>query len=255
MSTPFDLRTEKRSHPSTAIERRAVVSRRLGTAAPFDNRAPEDIGHMNASPRLCELRLAPKKDQAIEASSSTSITSNTLGIRALSVVFMEHRCRLEKHAAKILGSPHSAEDVVQDAYIKAVETAATREIERPASYLYQIVRNLAIDHYRRAILESRYFTSEEEGSEIVDSTGSPETIVIERLQLRSLAAALADLPKRTQRAFELHSIDGYTQREVAKQLNVSPTLVNFMIRDALKHCREATAQKECGSCSDRSADR
>ncbi|ATQ71012.1 RNA polymerase factor sigma-70 (plasmid) [Methylosinus trichosporium OB3b] len=213
---------------------------------------------MNASQRLHELRSAPKKDRAVEASSSrsiTSITSNTLRVRALSVVFMEHRCRLEKHAAKILGSPHSAEDVVQDAYIKAAETAATTEIERPASYLYQIVRNLAIDHYRRTILESRYFTSEEEGSEIVDSTGTPETIVIERLQLRSLAAALADLPKRTQRAFELHSIDGYTQREVAKQLNVSPTLVNFMIRDALKHCREATAQKECGSCSDRSADR
>jgi RNA polymerase sigma-70 factor (ECF subfamily) len=32
---------------------------------------------------------------------------------------------------------------------------------------------------------------------------------------------------------------GHTQREIAQMLDVSPTLVNFMIRDALDHCRSA----------------
>lgn len=144
---------------------------------------------------------------------------------------------------KILGCPYGAEDVVQDAYIKAIETAAASEIKRPVSYLYQIVRNLAIDHYRRASLENRYFASEEEGAQIVDLTRTPETIVIDRQCLRILVEALADLPQRTQCAFELYSLGGLTQREVAKRLNVSPTLVNFMIRDALRHCRDTLALK------------
>jgi hypothetical protein len=50
-------------------------------------------------------------------------------------------------------------------------------------------------------------------------------------------AALQELPERTRQAFELHRIDGVPQREIASQMQVSPTLVNFMVRDAHNHCR------------------
>ena len=39
------------------------------------------------------------------------------------------------------------------------------------------------------------------------------------------------------RAFEMHRIDGVPQRDIASELRVSPTLVNFMVRDAHNHCR------------------
>ncbi|MFC6978486.1 sigma factor-like helix-turn-helix DNA-binding protein [Microbulbifer taiwanensis] len=54
-----------------------------------------------------------------------------------------------------------------------------------------------------------------------------------------VARALGELPERTRRVFELYRMGGHTQREIAKMLGVSPTLVNFMIRDALNHCRSA----------------
>jgi DNA-directed RNA polymerase specialized sigma24 family protein len=53
-----------------------------------------------------------------------------------------------------------------------------------------------------------------------------------------VAAALAELPERTRYAFEMHRIQGVSQKEIAIALGVSPTLVNFMIRDALVHCRK-----------------
>jgi RNA polymerase sigma-70 factor (ECF subfamily) len=40
-------------------------------------------------------------------------------------------------------------------------------------------------------------------------------------------------------AFEMYRIRGMTQKDIAVTLGVSPTLVNFMIRDAMTHCREA----------------
>ncbi len=55
--------------------------------------------------------------------------------------------------------------------------------------------------------------------------------------LRIVLAALEELPERTWHAFELHRIGGMSQRDIALQLKVSPTLVNFMIRDAHNHCR------------------
>ena len=43
-------------------------------------------------------------------------------------------------------------------------------------------------------------------------------------------------------AFELHRLDGLTQRAITEQLGVSITLVNFMIRDALTRCAQALYQ-------------
>jgi RNA polymerase sigma factor (sigma-70 family) len=51
--------------------------------------------------------------------------------------------------------------------------------------------------------------------------------------------ALDELPERTRSAFELYRSGSYTQREVAQQLGISTTLVNFMIRDARIHCRQS----------------
>ena len=64
-----------------------------------------------------------------------------------------------------------------------------------------------------------------------------------RQDLRLVADALSTLPERTRRAFELHRLDGLTQRAIADELGVSITLVNFMIRDALTRCAEALSRK------------
>jgi RNA polymerase sigma factor (sigma-70 family) len=157
--------------------------------------------------------------------------------------FTEYRQRLLKLAAKILGCQHSAEDVVQDAYIKMLQASATFEIKYPISYLYQVVRNLAIDRFRRTAFELRNFTNEADGLQIPEPAQVPETIIIDRQHVRIVAHALSELPERTQTAFSLYSVDGYTQREIAKKLNVSPTLVNFMIRDAQSHCRNAMSDR------------
>jgi RNA polymerase sigma-70 factor (ECF subfamily) len=103
------------------------------------------------------------------------------------------------------------------------------------------VRNLAIDRHRRLSMESFFFVEEEEGMQISSSASTPEANVISRETLTLVAKALSALPARTRRAFELHRLDGHTQREVAEELGVSTTLVNFMIRDAMDCCREVVA--------------
>jgi hypothetical protein len=55
--------------------------------------------------------------------------------------------------------------------------------------------------------------------------------------LRIVMGALRELPERTSHVFQMHRIDGVSQRDIASQLLVSPTLVNFMVRDAHNHCR------------------
>jgi RNA polymerase sigma-70 factor (ECF subfamily) len=59
-----------------------------------------------------------------------------------------------------------------------------------------------------------------------------------------LSSALAQMPERTRYAFEMYKLHGRTQNDIAKDLGVSPTLVNFMVRDALLHCRQALKRME-----------
>ena len=155
----------------------------------------------------------------------------------LAATFTAYRNQLHQLAAKILRNSDRAEDVVQDAYLKIIEVKAVLVVKQPVAYIFRVVRNLAIDHYRHASLESSLFTGDEEAQSMPSPAPTPEAISISRQQISLVADALDQLPKRTRRAFELYRVGGHTQREIAQMLGVSPTLVNFMIRDALNRCR------------------
>ncbi|AVU08507.1 MULTISPECIES: RNA polymerase factor sigma-70 [unclassified Halomonas] len=154
-------------------------------------------------------------------------------------IFVNQRQRLCCVAARVLGSADQADDVVQDAYLKISETQTLFVIKQPIAYASRVVRNLAIDRCRRSAFESTLFAQEEEGVNAALNTHSPETIAIDRQALGRVVDALDELPERTRYAFELYRAGGHTQREVAQQLGISTTLVNFMIRDALTHCRQS----------------
>jgi RNA polymerase sigma-70 factor (ECF subfamily) len=154
-------------------------------------------------------------------------------------MFAAHRPALQRAAFKVLGNAERAQDVVQDTYVKLSEAGHAFEARQPLAYLFQIVRNLAIDAQRRAALEAQVFADAEQGMEVPTSCGTPESLAVSRQDLRIVADALATLPARTRAAFELHRLGGLTQREIAERLGVSVTLVNFMIRDALTLCADA----------------
>ncbi len=154
-------------------------------------------------------------------------------------LLIDKRSALLNAAAKITGCRSRAEDVVQDAYLR-LTTISLNELPLKAkvSYIYNVVRNLAIDHYRKQEIEHKYFDREEEGFNVDTGSATPEHIYHNQELIKTLDRALNELPKRTRYVFEMHRIHGMQQKEIAKELGVSPTLVNFMVRDALIHCKK-----------------
>ncbi len=158
---------------------------------------------------------------------------------AINKLFIEHYQQLYSAALKVAKHPDRAEDIMQDAYIKVL-SAGNTQIRQPLSYLFQVVRNLSIDHHRRYALEQGLFTDDDEVGWTVlnECQNLPEQIAISQQILESLHKLLTQLPERTRSAFEMNRIEGHTQRYVAEKLGVSTTLVNFMIRDAMTHCQQ-----------------
>jgi RNA polymerase sigma factor (sigma-70 family) len=71
-------------------------------------------------------------------------------------LFVEHRRSLIDYATRIVGSRAHAEDVVQEAWLRFDEVSRQRLLDEPLSYLYRIVRNLALDGRRSQAREARY---------------------------------------------------------------------------------------------------
>jgi RNA polymerase sigma factor (sigma-70 family) len=163
-------------------------------------------------------------------------------------VYLRHRAALVEYAMPIVGDRMRAEDVVQEAYLRFAPpsdtVSAMPAIERPAAYLYRIVRNLAIDLARRLSAEAWHPSSEALLSEVPADTADPEQEVMDRDQLQALVAALDELPERTRQAFDLHRFDERTFAEIGKILGLSQARAHGLVQEAIAHCMRRLARNE-----------
>jgi len=167
-------------------------------------------------------------------------------------LYLAHRPALIAYAARIVGSRVRAEDLVQDAYLRvmasdahvASDLSGDREIARPLAYLYRIVRNLAVDWKRHLSVEDIDRQSSDTMDTFAAPLSSPEQEVLHRQQLRLVAEALAELPRRTQTVFEMRWLEGHTLHEIAERLDVSVTLAHQLSRSAVTHCAKRLSDLE-----------
>ncbi|ATI11019.1 sigma-70 family RNA polymerase sigma factor [Acetobacter fabarum] len=158
--------------------------------------------------------------------------------RKFLALYAAHRNALLNYASTITGDRVNAEDVVQEAWVRCAAAVAPRE--NPLSYLYRVVRNLAIDGRRKADLERRRHDAGDTDriNQIAEDRASPEAELVARDNIRRLQDALAELPERTRRAVELYRLGNHTYKEVSEQLGISVGLAHALVLDGLEHCRK-----------------
>ena len=146
-------------------------------------------------------------------------------------LFVEHRRSLIDYATRIVGSRAHAEDVVQEAWLRFDEVSRQRLLDEPLSYLYRIVRNLALDGRRSQA------GVDLQAKSVAEDRPSPEAEAVSRGELRPVQAALLELPERTRIALEMHRFGGATLSDIADFLDISVGLAHALVHDGLEHCR------------------
>lgn len=153
--------------------------------------------------------------------------------------FRENYQDLLRFLVRRTGSAEHAADLVQDTYVRLAGLApGGAEIENPRAFIYRVARNLAIDRMRREGRISRDLAVLESGEAVPDPTPSPEAVSVARDRLRSLEAALDDLPERLRLALLMARVEGRSFRDIAQRLRVSESMVAKYIAQALRHCRD-----------------
>ena len=135
-----------------------------------------------------------------------------------------------------LGNRQVAEDVVHDAYVRVLERASDTPIEQPRAFLYRTAMNLVIDGHRRNALR------QSEPLEVLDNEErfaacSPHASHHQGQRLEMLERALAELPAACRDSFLLRKLEGLSHLQIAERLNISRSLVEKHIVNAMKHCR------------------
>lgn len=152
-------------------------------------------------------------------------------------VYIEHRDDLLNYASRIVHDRASAEDVVQEAWLRFSERMrGGGDIAQPAGYLYTIVRNLALDWLNRASRNAPQAISEMVLEGVASEAPSAERVLYYRDQLRVLEELVSELPERTQLAFRMYRVERRPLKEVAERLGVSVPRVHKMVTDAILHC-------------------
>jgi RNA polymerase sigma factor (sigma-70 family) len=139
-------------------------------------------------------------------------------------------------ALAVVGVPTLAEDVAQEAFVKAWRHAATYDARRGrvSTWLLTITRNSAIDairfrheHPMDPDLLLALLTAKEDN----DESDDPDTSA--RLQ-----QALADLPSEQARPIVMMAFYGFTATEIAAQNDMPLGTVKTRVRRGLKAMRE-----------------
>lgn len=148
--------------------------------------------------------------------------------------YLEHRPALVDYAARLLGSRDQAEDIVQDAFLR-LKPADTNEYapRQILSYLYSIVRNLALDQLKRRTIEARGRDIDPPFWILPQDPGTPEDSVLFADQARVASEALEDLPPDMRRAIDLYRMEGWTLEAIANELEISVATAHRMIRNGM----------------------
>ena len=149
-------------------------------------------------------------------------------------------------ALHLTGSPADAQDVYQEAFLKAYRSIGNFRFECSFyTWLYRIVTNLCLDHLRKRNIrkEESAVTTDADGTEysLIDQVSderagaNPEHDLMRRELGAKIKAALEKLSGRERMVFELKHYQGLKLRTIGEMLNTTEdTAKNTLFRATQK---------------------
>ena len=159
--------------------------------------------------------------------------------RAMEQLYDAYASRLLGLACRMVGERAVAEELVQEAFLRAWRRAGSFDPQRGSlfNWLATIVRNACLDHFRRQRARPPLEEMEIEW-EPRDAAPDVTEAAEAREQRRQVQRALAALPFEQRQVLELSYYGGYTRRDIAAQLKMPEGTIHTRARLGLLKLRE-----------------
>jgi len=126
------------------------------------------------------------------------------------------------------------DDVIQEAYCRLADLDDPARIVSPRAYFFQTARSIVLEQMRRARIVRIEAVTEIDALRIEWDEPSPERIVGGREELNRVMQAVATLPDRCRRIFEMRRVLGLSQKDIAQRLGVTENVVENEAARGLK---------------------
>ncbi|MGE7956441.1 RNA polymerase sigma factor [Pseudomonas sp. NPDC089530] len=154
-------------------------------------------------------------------------------------VFLAQRVSLLRTLQRMVDNPSTAEDLLQETYLRVTRALSERAVEHLEPFVFQTARNLALDHLRARRIQARTLL-EDVPVDVVENVAAPlssaEDAAHAEQLLERLNMSLAQLSPRQQQIFILSRLHGHSYLEIAEKLAVSQSTVQKELKLIMAIC-------------------
>lgn len=152
---------------------------------------------------------------------------------SLRQVFDAEESPLLRYAHSMVGQRETAEDLVQDAFLKL--HAHWEEVTHPRAWLFRCIRNLALSHIR----DHKRETHLEPGREWESPTPDPEKALGKLEAIGTLQLLVAELQEDDRALLSLKYIDGLKYDQISQRTGLSVGNVGYKLHHALRNLADS----------------
>ena len=147
---------------------------------------------------------------------------------------------LLQYARRITGDRERARDVVQETFIRFQRNGALRREDEPATWLFTVCRNAALNVCRK---ERRMIYVDEE---VIEARETAQPMPFDQLEQKEatgfLLRIVGTLPPRQQEVIQLKFQNDLSYQQIAEIMQTTANNVGVLLHTALKTLRQRYAQ-------------
>jgi len=155
-------------------------------------------------------------------------------------IFNRFEIPLLQYARRITGDREQARDVVQETFIKFQRNGALRREDEPATWLFTVCRNAALNVCRK---ERRMMYVDEQ---LIEARESEQPMPFDQLEQKEatgfLLRIVSTLPVRQQEVIQLKFQNDLSYQQIAEIMQTTANNVGVLLHTGLKTLRERYAQ-------------
>jgi RNA polymerase sigma factor (sigma-70 family) len=145
------------------------------------------------------------------------------------------------YAQKLVNHTETAQDIVQEAFLKL--HAGFDTVRQPQAWLYRTVHNLAVNHLRKSSKIVSLVGDEAGEAEVPDGKPLPDEYIERMEAIGRTRLCLDKLDPRSRELIRLKFEENLSYKEIADQTHLSISNVGYLLHHALKNVA-ATLRKE-----------
>lgn len=171
----------------------------------------------------------------IPVASSEDADVKETGREPVEVLFAALESPLLAYAGKLVRNNGSAQDIVQEAFVRL--HANFDAIRQPRAWLYRLVHNLALNHNRanRKIVPFESQPGGQVAKEPADELPRPDEALARLEAITRMRQSLKTLDERGRELIQLKFDEGLSYKEISRKTGLGIGNVGYLLHHALKH--------------------